>query len=435
MSGSAARIRDPGLAPAGWRKIRWVEPRMPVVAALERRMAEERALAGRRIAICLHLEAKTARMALALQRAGAEVAICGSNPLSTQDDVAAALADAGVRVFAWRGATPEEYTDFIDAAVAVRPHLVLDDGGDLVAHLHTRRRELLGDVRGGAEETTTGVIRLQAMAREGVLAFPMVATNHARMKQRFDNRYGTGQSVWDGIMRTTNLVVAGKTVVVCGYGWCGKGVAERARGLGARVIVCEVDPVRANEALMDGHEVMPSEEAAARGDVFITVTGCRDVLTRRHFVRMKDGALLANAGHFDVEICKPDLAALADRVEESRPHVRTYVLADGRRLHLLAEGRLVNLAGGDGHPAEIMDLSFGLQMLALRWVDREAERLGPGVVPLPAELDQQVASLRLEALGVRIDRLTDAQRAYLASWQPEAAGPAATPSETERRGP
>ncbi|HEY8394744.1 MAG TPA: adenosylhomocysteinase [Thermaerobacter sp.] len=412
-----ARIRDAGLAPSGWQKIEWVRPHMPVVAALERRLAEERALAGRRIAICLHLEAKTARMALALRQAGAEVAICGSNPLSTQDDVAAALADAGIRVYGWRGATPEEYTQFIDDTVSFGPHLVLDDGGDLVTHLHTARRDLLGGVRGGTEETTTGVLRLRAMASDGVLAFPMVATNNARMKSRFDNRYGTGQSVWDGIIRTTNLVVAGKTVVVCGYGWCGKGVAERARGLGARVIVCEVDPVKANEALMDGHQVMPSEEAAALGDIFITVTGCRDVLTRRHFQRMRDGALLANAGHFDVEISKPDLAALAERVETPRPNVRTYVLPDGRRLHLLAEGRLVNLASGDGHPAEIMDLSFGLQLLALRWVDHEADRLGPRVVPLPPELDEEVAALRLQALGVRIDRLTGEQRRYLASWQ------------------
>ncbi|PZN09160.1 adenosylhomocysteinase [Thermaerobacter composti] len=412
-----SRIRDPGRAASGWQKIRWVEPHMPVVAALERRLAERGSLRGRRIAICLHLEAKTARMALALHRAGAQVAICGSNPLSTQDDVAAALAEAGVAVYAWHGATPAEYAAFLDDAVAFGPHLVLDDGGDLVAHLHTRHRDRLGSVRGGTEETTTGVLRLQAMARDGVLAFPMVATNDARMKQRFDNRYGTGQSVWDGIMRLTNLVVAGKTVVVCGYGWCGKGVAERARGLGARVIVCEVDPIRANEALMDGHQVMPSTEAAALGDVFVTVTGCRDVLVAEHFRRMKDGALLANAGHFDVEIRKPDLEALARRVEEGRPGVRTYVLDDGRRLHLLADGRLVNLAGGDGHPAEIMDLSFGLQLLALEWVDREADRLGPGVHPLPEALDREVASLHLEARGIRIDRLRPEQVAYLASWR------------------
>ncbi|EKP93907.1 adenosylhomocysteinase [Thermaerobacter subterraneus] len=412
-----SRIRDPGLAASGWQKIRWVEPRMPVVAALERRLAEEATLAGRRVAICLHLEAKTARMALALQRAGAQVAICGSNPLSTQDDVAAALAGAGVAVYAWHGATPEEYVEFIDQTLAFRPHLVLDDGGDLVAHLHTRRREWLEGVRGGAEETTTGVLRLRAMARDGVLRFPMAATNHAAMKHRFDNRYGTGQSVWDGIMRLTNLVVAGKTVVVCGYGWCGKGVAERARGLGARVVVCEVDPIRANEALMDGHQVMPSDEAAALGDVFVTVTGCRDVLVERHFRRMKDGALLANAGHFDVEIAKADLEALAQRVEEARPGVRTYLLPGGRRLHLLADGRLVNLAGGDGHPAEIMDLSFGLQLLALAWIDREAERLGPGVFALPDELDREVAALRLQALGIAIDTLRPEQAAYLAGWR------------------
>lgn len=410
-------VRDPSLAPSGRRKIAWAAAHMPVLESLARELEESGELRGRRISLCLHLEAKTAHLAEVLHQAGARVSVAGSNPLSTQDDVAAALAETGVEVFAWRGATPEEYRDFLERALAQRPELVIDDGADLVGLLHSERRDLLGGVRGGAEETTTGIQRLRALEAEGLLAFPVMATNDGLAKHLFDNRYGTGQSTWDAILRTTNLTVAGKTAVVLGYGWCGKGVAARAAGLGARVIVCEVDPVAANEALMDGFEVMPALEAAERGDFFVTVTGMREVLRREHFERMRDGAVLANAGHFDVEISKPDLSALAVRREEARPHVESYVLADGRRLHLLAEGRLVNLAAGDGHPAEIMDLSFSLQVEAIRYVARHADELGPRLVPIPRELDERVLGRRLAALGVRIDRLTPEQEAYRRSWR------------------
>lgn len=410
-------IRDPALAPDGWRKLRWVENRMPVLARLRSQLQSEGWLRGRRVAICLHLEAKTAHLARILQEAGAEVAICGSNPLSTQDDVCAALAETGVRVFAWHGADAGEYRDFILRTVEFGPELVIDDGGDLVNVLHNERADLADGVLGGSEETTTGVLRLRAMAAEGALRFPMIAANDSRAKYLFDNRYGTGQSVWDGIMRATNLVVAGKTVVVVGYGWCGKGVAMRARGLGARVIVCEVDPVAANEALMDGCLVMPALEAAEQGDIFVTVTGCRDALAAPHFQRMKDGALLANAGHFDVEISKTDLRRLARSVEPVRPHVDAYHLPGGRTLYLLAEGRLVNLAAGDGHPAEIMDMSFGVQVLALRYLVDHGGNLPRDVIRLPAEVDEAVCRARLEALGIGIDTLSPEQRAYLDSWQ------------------
>ncbi|MFO7245783.1 MAG: adenosylhomocysteinase [Thermaerobacter sp.] len=410
-------IRDPSLAPSGWRKLRWVEARMPVLAYLRPRIRREGWLRGRRVAICLHLEAKTAHLARILQEAGAEVAICGSNPLSTQDDVAAALAETGVRVYAWHGADTAQYREFIRRTVEFGPELVIDDGGDLVNVLHNERADLADGVLGGSEETTTGVQRLRAMAAEGALRFPMIAANDSRAKYLFDNRYGTGQSVWDGIMRSTNLVVAGKTVVVIGYGWCGKGVALRARGLGARVVVCEVDPVAANEALLDGCEVMPSLKAAEVGDIFITVTGCRDALAAPHFERMKDGALLANAGHFDVEINKHDLRRLAQEVEQVRPHVEAYRLAGGRTLYLLAEGRLVNLAAGDGHPAEIMDMSFGVQVLALRYLVEHARKLPRDVIRLPGEVDEAVCRMRLEALGIAIDTLTPEQQAYLSSWQ------------------
>ncbi|MCL6613292.1 MAG: adenosylhomocysteinase, partial [Firmicutes bacterium] len=339
-------IRDPSLAPRGHEKIEWAAGHMPVLREIGARLAAEETFAGRRIALSIHLEAKTANLALCLQRAGAAVAVTGSNPLSTQDDVAAALAERGVAVFAWHGATPEEYHRHILATVATGPELIIDDGGDLAAALHGERRELLPGVIGGCEETTTGLRRLRAMAAEGVLGFPMMAVNDARCKHLFDNRYGTGQSVWDGIMRTTNLLVAGKPVVVAGYGWCGRGVAMRARGLGARVIVCEVDPVKALEALMDGFEVMPSLEAASIGRIFITVTGSIGVFGREHFRRMPDGALLANAGHFDVEVAKSELAEMAVQVRRIRAGVDEYELPDGKRLHLLAEGRLVNLAAG-----------------------------------------------------------------------------------------
>lgn len=411
-------IRDPKLAPEGKLKIDWVKRHMPVLNELAREFRETKPFAGLRVSICLHLEAKTAYMAKVIQESGAEVTITGSNPLSTQDDVAAGLAADGVTVHAWYGATMEEYEAHLHKTMQSKPHLIIDDGGDLVTMLHTHYPELIPDVRGGAEETTTGLIRLRAMAAEGVLKIPMMAVNDAYCKYLFDNRYGTGQSVWDGIMRATNLVVAGKTVVVIGYGWCGKGVAMRARGLGARVIVCEVDPVKGVEAIMDGNAVMPLAEAAAHGDIFVTVTGCRDAISKEHYLNMKDGAILCNAGHFDIEINKKVLEELALSKGLVRRNVEAYEL-DGKTIYLLAEGRLVNLAAADGHPAEIMDMSFAMQVEALRYLNDNYGKLPNEVLTLPLSLDEKVARRKLKAMGVSIDTLSGAQECYLTSWKPE----------------
>ncbi|HZK25489.1 MAG TPA: adenosylhomocysteinase [Oscillospiraceae bacterium] len=411
-------IRDANLAPSGKLKINWVREHMPVLNELAQGFRQTKPFTGLRIAICLHLEAKTAYMAKVLQESGAEVTITGSNPLSTQDDIAAALVADGLTVHAWHGATAAEYDDHLHKTLQSEPHLIIDDGGDLVTMLHTQYPQLLPQVRGGAEETTTGVIRLRSMAAEGALQIPMMAVNDANCKYLFDNRYGTGQSVWDGIMRATNLVVAGKTVVVAGYGWCGKGVTMRARGLGARVIVCEVDPIKAVEAVMDGNTVMPMIEAAAHGDIFITVTGCRDVITHEHFVRMKSGAILCNAGHFDVEVNKGDLRELAGEAQLARHNVEAFEFGE-TRLYLLAEGRLVNLAAADGHPAEIMDMSFALQVEALHYLNVNYGQLPNEVLPLPQSIDDKVARHKLAALGMRIDQLTSAQENYLRSWKQE----------------
>ncbi|MGB9661035.1 MAG: adenosylhomocysteinase [Moorellaceae bacterium] len=410
-------IRDNSLAGSGLLKIEWVKNHMPVLNEVRRDFEARQPFRGKNIGICLHLEAKTAYLALVLKAGGANVAICGSNPLSTQDDVCAGLASMGVTVYAWHGCTPEEYTTFIHKVLDTQPHLLIDDGGDLVHLLHTGRRELLPGIIGGAEETTTGVLRLKAMEREGALAFPMVAVNDGYCKHLFDNRYGTGQSTWDGIMRNTNLTICGKTVVVAGYGWCGKGIALRAKGLGARVIVTEVNPIHANEALMDGLEVMPMLEAARRGDIFVTATGCINVIRKEHFAVMKDGAILANAGHFDVEINKQDLKAMARGHRLARQNIEEFELPDGRKIYLLAEGRLVNIAAADGHPAEIMDLSFALQALCLDYLVKNEGQLPRKVIPVPGEIDRQVASLRLKSLGVQIDTLTAEQESYLASWR------------------
>ncbi len=408
-------LRDPGLAPSGHSKLDWVRPRMPVLTALRHRYQTDRPLAGQRIAISLHLEAKTAVLAELLHQGGAEVSITSSNPLSTQDDVAAALAEGGVDVHALHAADEDEYDRLHQLVLDIEPTLIIDDGGELTDRLHGTRQALAAKVLGGAEETTTGVTRLHALERAGRLRYPMVAVNDAEMKHLFDNRYGTGQSTWDAIMRATNLVVAGKTVVVAGYGWCGKGVAERARGLGARVLVTEVDPIRANEAWMDGHRVMTMDEAAQYGDFFITVTGNRDVIGPAHFERMGDGAILANAGHFDVEI---NVRALKERglgvLVGRTPAAIGYRWTKDKVLWLLAEGRLVNLAAGDGHPAEIMDLTFALQALSLEHLSRN--RMSPGVHKVPASVDRWVAAIRLEALGLRIDTLSDQQQRYLTSW-------------------
>lgn len=414
---SSSSVRSPELAPRGRQKIDWVQRHMPVLGILRRRYSARRPFAGRRVGICLHLEAKTAHLAEVLRDLGAEVSIAGSNPLSTQDDVAAALAEAGVWVHAWHGASPDEYEGFVEAVASFRPHLVIDDGGDLVSLMHHERHRCIREqVIGGAEETTTGLLRLRAMHDAGELAFPMIAVNDALSKYLFDNRYGTGQSVWDGIIRTTNLVVGGKLVVVAGYGWCGKGVALRARGLGARVLVTEVDPIAANEALMDGCEVATMKEAAPRGDIFVTTTGCRDVIRKQHFSTMKDGAVLANAGHFNVEVAVGELEELSVSSRTVRDNITEYSLAGGTRLYLLGEGRLVNLACADGHPAEIMDLSFALQLLALQYLSENAG-LAPGVHRISDDIDRRVAALRLQALGIDIDELTAGQREYLSSWQ------------------
>jgi len=410
-------VRDINLAPAGRLKIAWVQAHMPVLNSIREEFARELPFKGIRVALSIHLEAKTAYLAEVIRAGGADVAVTGSNPLSTQDDVAAGLAATGVRVFAWHNATDAEYREHLLSVLDCRPQIIIDDGGDLVNLLHTVRAGQAPEVIGGCEETTTGVRRLENLAREGKLLFPMMAVNNAFCKFLFDNRYGTGESVWSAIMRTTNLLVAGKTVVVLGYGWCGKGVAMRARGLGARVIVCEIDPVRAIEALMDGYKVMSSEEAAAAGDIFITVTGCRDALDKRHFNRMKDGAILANAGHFDVEINKVSLDAVARRRSLVRQNIEQFDLPDGRKIYLLAEGRLVNLAAGDGHPAEIMDMSFSIQALSARHIKEKAGSLARKLYLVPGEIDQKVATLKLKSQGITIDSLNEKQKAYLNEWQ------------------
>jgi adenosylhomocysteinase len=409
-------VKDMSLAPNGHLKIDWVREHMPVLNRIRERFEKEKPFAGLKVAISLHLEAKTAYLAKVIQAGGAEVTITGSNPLSTQDDVCAALVEDGIRVFAKYNPTPEEYKEHLIKTLETRPDLIIDDGGDLVTILHGERRDLLAQVRGGAEETTTGILRLKALEKEGKLAFPMVAVNDAFCKYLFDNRYGTGQSVWDGINRTTNLVVAGKTVVVTGYGWCGKGVAMRAKGLGAKVIVTEVDAIKAVEAYMDGFEVMPMSEAAKHGDYFVTVTGNRDVIRKEHFEVMKDGAILSNAGHFDVEVNKVHLAELSSSRRIVRKDIEEFTLKDGRKLYLLAEGRLVNLAAGDGHPAEIMDMTFALQAVSLEYVNKHYQEIGKKVLNVPYELDEMVARYKLEALGISIDTLTAEQKAYLDSW-------------------
>lgn len=406
-------IRDIKLAPSGHDKIEWVKNFMPVMAAIDEEFSKSKPFAGKKMVITLHLEAKTAYMAEIFKHAGAEVAITGSNPLSTQDDIAAALVEDGLNVFAWHGCTEEEYFTFIDKALDIEPDIIIDDGGDLVHLLHTKRRELLPNIIGGSEETTTGVHRLRGLAKEGKLEFPMIAANDAYMKFLFDNRYGTGQSTWDGIMRTTNLVIAGKNVVIAGYGWCGKGGALRARGLGANVIITEVDPIKAIEAVFDGFRVMPMDEAAKIGDIFLTLTGDKDVICERHFQVMKNGAMMANSGHFDCEINIPELEGCSVSRRTVRNNIEEFKMADGRKLYLLAEGRLVNLAAGDGHPAEIMDLSFGVQFFSTLHLLQHGREMKPDVYLMPEEINTKIAEIKLQALGVGIDVLTPEQRAYL----------------------
>ncbi|GMA99608.1 adenosylhomocysteinase [Pelosinus sp. IPA-1] len=406
-------IRDIKLAPQGHDKINWVKEFMPVLNVLNEDLSKSKPLRGKNIVVTMHLEAKTAYLALVLQNAGANVTVTGSNPLSTQDDVAAALVEKGIKVFAWYNTTEEEYETFLHKALDTKPDIIVDDGGDLVSLLHGERSELLPNILGGSEETTTGVIRLRSLAAEGRLKFPMIAVNDAYCKYLFDNRYGTGQSTWDGIMRTTNLTVTGKTVVIAGYGWCGKGVAMRAKGLGANVIITEVDPIKAIEAVFDGFRVMSMEEAAKFGDIFVTLTGCKHVINGEHIAVMKSGAVLANAGHFDLEINKEHLEELAISKRTVRKNIEEFVMADKRKIYLLAEGRLVNLAAGDGHPTEIMDLSFAMQALAVLHILEHHKEMPNEVFNFPDEVNASVARLKLQALGIRIDTLTDEQKAYL----------------------
>lgn len=407
-------IKDIALAPTGHQKIAWVKEHMPLLNILNERYAEKKIFAGLNMVVTIHLEAKTAYLAQTLKNCGANVVVTGSNPLSTQDDVAAALADSGITVFATHACSQEEYDLYLSKALDTKPSLIIDDGGDLVNMLHSTRRELIPNLIGGSEETTTGVHRLKALNEAGKLAFPMIAVNDAYCKYLFDNRYGTGQSSWDGIMRTTNLAIAGKTVVVAGYGWCGKGVAMRAKGLGANVIVTEIDPIKGIEAVFDGFRVMPMREAAKYGDFFVTVTGCKDVITKEHFPLMKDGAVLANAGHFDVEINVKDLEAMTvEPAYEVRKNITTYTMPNGKKINLLGEGRLVNLACGDGHPVEVMDLSFAMQFLAVKYLLEHKGELQNNLYVLPEELNTEIAALKLEAMGAGIDTLTPEQYAYL----------------------
>lgn len=409
-------IRDINLADSGKQKIEWVRKNMPLLRSLEEEFSQTKPFYGVRVSVSVHLEAKTAYLAKVLAAGGAEVSVTGSNPLSTQDDIAAALVQDGLDVYAWYNATEKEFFEHLTLALGYKPNLIIDDGGDLVNLLHTTKKELLPHVMGGCEETTTGVIRLKAMENEGVLKFPMVAVNNAYCKYLFDNRYGTGQSVWDGINRTTNLIVSGKDVVVAGYGWCGKGIAMRAKGLGASVIVCEIDPIKAIEAVMDGFKVMPMDDAAKLGDIFVTVTGCSKVIHKEHYKLMKDGAILSNAGHFDVEVSVTQLEEMAVEKKEQRKNIMGYKMPDGRWINLLAEGRLVNLAAGDGHPAEIMDMSFTLQALSAQYVLKNYSKLGNVVVNVPEEIDRRVATMKLKSWNINIDSLTDEQKKYLESW-------------------
>ena len=411
-------VRDRSLANSGIRHIEWAAREMPVVRQIRERFRQERVLSGLRISGCLHITSETANLALALRDGGAEVALCASNPLSTQDDVAAALvAEYGIATYAIKGEDNETYYRHINAALDHKPNITLDDGADLVATLHRSRTDLLENVLGGTEETTTGVVRLTSLAEAGKLQYPIIAVNDAQTKHFFDNRYGTGQSTVDGITRATNVLWAGKKVVICGYGWCGRGVALRARGMGAHTIVTEVDPIRALEAVMDGHQVMPMQKAAEVGDIFITLTGGAKAVGRSHLEAMKDGAIIANSGHFNVEIDIESLEEMAEAKQAVRPFVDEYLMEDGRRLNLLAEGRLINLAAAEGHPSAVMDMSFANQALSVEYLGQTAQQLDNKVFPVPRDIDEEIGRLKLRAMGIAIDTLTEEQQKYLASWE------------------
>jgi len=410
-------VKDLALANSGKRRIEWSDQFMPTLGIIRKRFAKEKPLKGVRIAACLHVTTETANLAITLQQGGANVALCASNPLSTQDDVASCLVrDYNMPVFAIKGEDHGTYYSHLESALEHRPHISMDDGADLVTLAHTKRKEYAKGLIGGTEETTTGVIRLRSMAEEGVLKYPIIAVNDADTKHMFDNRYGTGQSTLDGILRATNVLIAGMKIVVAGYGWCGRGIALRARGLGAHVVVTEIDPTRALEAVMDGYEVMTMNEAARIGDLFITVTGDKSVLAKEHFQKMKDGALLANSGHFNVEIDIPALAKLAKSRRTMREFVEEYRMSDGRRLYLLAEGRLINLSAAEGHPASVMDMSFANQALCAEYVVKNAKKLEKKVHSVPREIDRMVARIKLHAMGIEIDQLSKAQAKYLSSW-------------------
>jgi adenosylhomocysteinase len=411
-------VKDPKLAEQGVNRIEWAEREMPVLRQIRARFEREKPLKGRRVAACLHVTTETANLMLTLKAGGAEIALCASNPLSTQDEVAAALVHKyGIATFAIKGEDSDTYYNHIGATIDMKPEFTMDDGADLVTVLHTKRGDQIGNVIAGTEETTTGVIRLRSMAREGALQYPILAVNDAKTKHLFDNRYGTGQSTIDGVLRATNRLLAGSNFVVLGYGWCGRGVASRARGMGAHVIVTEVDPLPALEAVMDGFQVMPAPEAVRLGDVFVTVTGNIHVLGLDHFRAMKDGAIVANSGHFNVELDLDSLRKDAKAVRTVRPFVEEYMLPNGKRVFILGEGRLINLAAAEGHPASVMDMSFANQALGIEYLLTHARELKPNVYPIPKALDEEIARLKLEALGVHIDTLTPEQSAYLASWQ------------------
>jgi adenosylhomocysteinase len=410
-------VKDLSLAPEGVRRIEWADRQMPVLAAIRERFEAEQPLSGYRVSACLHVTTETANLMRTLTAGGADVVLCASNPLSTQDDVAAALVEEfGISVFAIKGEDNDTYYQHIESAVDHKPQLTMDDGADVIGVLHSARREQLGDIIAGTEETTTGVIRLRALERDGALGFPVIAVNEAKTKHLFDNRYGTGQSTIDGIVRATNVLLAGKTFVVAGYGWVGRGVAMRAKGMGAHVVVTEVDPMRALEAAMDGFQVLPMSKAAEVGDLFCTATGDKSVITRSHLERMKDGAILANTGHFNVEIEVPALRSLATETRAAREYVDEFRLDDGRRLYLVADGRLVNLAAAEGHPALVMDMSFANQALSAEFAIQNAAKLDRKVYPVPDEIDREIARLKLDTMGIAIDRLTEEQAKYLSSW-------------------
>ena len=411
-----SKIRDINLYESGDRKIEWVKRNMSLLRSIEEEFTAEQPFKGLRIALSIHLEAKTAYLCRVLAAGGADMYITGSNPLSTQDDVAAALCHGGLNVFAWHGSTPSEYHDHMCHVIEAKPNIIIDDGGDLVNLIHNEYPENLQYVLGGCEETTTGILRLIAMNKSKDLKFPMILVNNAKCKYLFDNRYGTGQSVWDGINRTTNLIAAGKNVVIAGYGWCGKGVAMRAKGFGARVIVTEIDPIKALEAKMDGFDVMKMEDAAPIGDLFITVTGCKDVICEKHFIKMKNGAVMCNAGHFNVEVNYDVLEKIAVKKEKQRENIMGYRLENGNTVYLLAEGRLVNLAAGDGHPAEIMDMSFAIQAMSARYIASNKGNFKEMIIDVPEEIDIAMAERKLKHYGWTIDKLTEKQKKYLNSW-------------------